>query len=61
VEATSPDAVAEAAEELRSKGREILTGAHEKPWGQTTARPPSPEGLLAGVSSLPSLHSDEHE
>lgn len=55
-EVSSPDAVAEAVEELRAKGQEILVEAHEEPWGQTTARVQSPEGLLVGISYLPSFH-----
>ncbi len=59
LEVSSPEAVADAVEELRAKGEEILIEAHEEPWGQTTARLLSPEGLLVGISYLPSFHSDE--
>ncbi|MCD2443667.1 glyoxalase [Agromyces sp. SYSU K20354] len=52
----SPAAVAEAVEELRAGGHEILVGAHEEPWGQTTSRLMSPEGLLVGVSYTPWMH-----
>jgi len=52
----SPEAVAEAVEELRAGGHEILIGAHEEPWGQTTSRLMSPEGLLVGVSYTPWMH-----
>ena len=58
LEVSSPAAVAEAVEELRGKGQEILVDAHEEPWGQTTARLMSPEGLLVGISYLPSFHED---
>lgn len=58
-EVSSPDAVAEAVEELRAKGQEILVEAHEEPWGQTTARVQSPEGLLVGISYLPSFHTGD--
>lgn len=58
-EVSSPGAVADAVEELRAKGQEILAGAHQEPWGQTTARLLSPEGLLVGISYLPSFHADE--
>lgn len=58
LEVSSPEKVAEAVEELRSKGQEILVEAHEEPWGQTTARLMSPEGLLVGISYLPSFHED---
>ena len=52
----TPAAVAEAVEELRASGHEILVGAHEEPWGQTTSRLMSPEGLLVGVSFTPWMH-----
>ena len=52
----SPEAVAPAVEELRAKGLEILVEAHEEPWGQTTSRLMSPEGLLVGVSYTPWMH-----
>jgi len=52
----TPAAVAEAVEELRASGHEILVGAHEEPWGQTTSRLLSPEGLLVGVSFTPWMH-----
>ena len=52
----SPEAVAAAVEELRADGHEILVGAHEEPWGQTTSRLMSPEGLLVGVSYTPWMH-----
>jgi len=59
MEVASPEAVAEAAEELREAGQEILVGAHTEPWGQTTARLMSPEGLLVGISYLPSFHQPD--
>ena len=59
LEVSSPEAVADAVEELRQQGQEILVGAHQEPWGQTTARLMSPEGLLVGISYLPSFHSDD--
>lgn len=50
-EVSSPEAVADAVDELRATGQEILVGAHLEPWGQTTtARLLSPEGLLVGLS-----------
>lgn len=55
-EVASPEAVAEAAAELRASGQEILQDAHQEPWGQTTARLLSPEGLLVGISYLPDFH-----
>ena len=59
-EVASPDAVAEATAKLRDSGQEILVDVHEEPWGQTTARLQSPEGLLVGISYMPAFHrSDE--
>lgn len=55
----SPEAVAPAVEELRAKGLEILVEAHEEPWGQTTSRLMSPEGLLVGVSHTPWMHESD--
>ena len=49
----TPAAVGAAVEELRASGHEILVDAHEEPWGQTTSRLMSPEGLLVGVSYTP--------
>ena len=56
LEVGSPQAVADTVERLRAAGQEVLSDAHEEPWGQTTARLLSPEGLLVGVSYLPSQH-----
>ncbi|UNX53769.1 glyoxalase [Georgenia sp. TF02-10] len=61
LEVSSPEAVAGAVEELRAKGQEILTEAHQEPWGQTTARLLSPEGMLVGISYLPSFHGEGAE
>jgi len=59
VEMASPEAVAEAVNELQAAGQEILIGAHTEPWGQTTARLMSPEGLLVGISYIPSFHGTD--
>ena len=58
LEIASPKAVADAAEEMSAAGQEILIGAHTESWGQTTARLMSPEGLLVGISYLPSFHGN---
>ena len=50
------EAVAPAIEELRTRGYEVLKDAHLEPWGQTTGRVQSPEGLLVGISHTPWLH-----
>ena len=52
----SPDAVSEAVADLEAAGLTMLTGRHEEPWGQTTARLLSPEGLLVGVTFTPWMH-----
>lgn len=53
----SAEAVGEAIEELRSAGHRVLREAHEEPWGQTTARLLSPEGLLVGITYTPWMHT----
>jgi catechol 2,3-dioxygenase-like lactoylglutathione lyase family enzyme len=55
-EVSSPEAVADTAARLRASGQELLQDAHQDPWGQTTARLLSPEGLLVGISYLPRFH-----
>ena len=52
----SPDAVTHAVAELETSGHHVLRGAREEPWGQTTARLLSPEGLLVGVTYTPWMH-----
>lgn len=52
----SADAVAAAIDELAAAGHRVLKGAHEEPWGQTTARLLSPEGLLVGIAYTPWMH-----
>jgi hypothetical protein len=54
----TPDAVAPAVAELRERGHEILVDAHVEPWGQTTSRLMSPEGLLVGISYTPWMHDE---
>jgi hypothetical protein len=55
----SAEAVGAAISELEGKGLRVLRGAHEEPWGQTTSRLLSPEGLLVGVTYTPWMHSDQ--
>lgn len=57
----SASAVAAAVEELRTAGHRVLRDAHEEPWGQTTARLLSPEGLLVGVTFTPWMHDHTHD
>ena len=47
------DDVAAAVRELKEKGIVILQEPKEEPWGQTTARLLSPEGLLIGITYTP--------
>jgi catechol 2,3-dioxygenase-like lactoylglutathione lyase family enzyme len=56
----SAPAVAEAIAEMEAAGHRVLKGAHEEPWGQTTARLLSPEGLLVGITFTPWMHEHEH-
>jgi catechol 2,3-dioxygenase-like lactoylglutathione lyase family enzyme len=57
----SAQAVADAARELEAQGHRLLREAREEPWGQTTARLQSPEGLLVGISFTPWMHGEEGE
>lgn len=57
----SAEAVAPAIAELRAAGHRVLREAHEEPWGQTTARALSPEGLLVGVTFTPWMHDHDHD
>ena len=54
----SPEAVAAALEEMRAGDHRVLRDAHEEPWGQTTARLLSPEGLLIGLTYTPWMHKE---
>jgi catechol 2,3-dioxygenase-like lactoylglutathione lyase family enzyme len=55
----SAGAVAAAVEELKAAGHRVLREAREEPWGQTTARLLSPEGLLVGVTFTPWMHATD--
>jgi catechol 2,3-dioxygenase-like lactoylglutathione lyase family enzyme len=52
---TAPE-VGAAVEELQAGGHRVLRGAQEEPWGQTTSRVLSPEGLLIGITYTPWMH-----
>jgi hypothetical protein len=52
----SPAAVAEAIAELEAAGHRILSGSKLEPWGQTTSRLLSPEGILVGIAYTPWMH-----
>ena len=51
----------QAVAELEDAGHQVLRGAHEEPWGQTTSRVLSPEGLLIGVTYTPWMHKSGTE
>jgi catechol 2,3-dioxygenase-like lactoylglutathione lyase family enzyme len=57
----SAEAVGAAVDELAAAGHRVLRGAHEEPWGQTTSRLLSPEGLLVGVTFTPWMHEHTHD
>jgi catechol 2,3-dioxygenase-like lactoylglutathione lyase family enzyme len=57
----SADAVAPAVSELKAAGHRVIRDAHEEPWGQTTARVLSPEGLLVGITFTPWMHNHSHD
>jgi catechol 2,3-dioxygenase-like lactoylglutathione lyase family enzyme len=50
--------VAVAAQELEQKGYTLIHSAKTEPWGQVIARLLSPEGLLVGLSYVPSFHEN---
>ena len=53
------DDVAAAVSELKGRGLELLQDTKVEPWGQTTARLLTPEGLLIGVVYTPMLREEE--
>ena len=57
----SAEAVAPAVAEMEAAGHRVLRAAHEEPWGQTTSRLLSPEGLLVGVTYTPWMHKSGDE
>jgi hypothetical protein len=57
----SAEAVGQAVDELQAAGFRLLRGAHEEPWGQTTSRLQSPEGLLVGITYTPWMHKSGAE
>ena len=56
LDVASRPAVSDAVAELQAAGHRVLRDASEEPWGQTTARLLSPEGLLIGVTYTPWMH-----
>jgi catechol 2,3-dioxygenase-like lactoylglutathione lyase family enzyme len=55
----SPEAVTAAVAELGTAGLRVLRNPREEPWGQTTGRLLSPEGLLVGITYTPWMHPAE--
>jgi catechol 2,3-dioxygenase-like lactoylglutathione lyase family enzyme len=53
------DDVAATVEELKSRGVDIIQDAKVEPWGQTTARLLSPDGILVGLTYTPWLRDGE--
>jgi catechol 2,3-dioxygenase-like lactoylglutathione lyase family enzyme len=53
----SVEAVSAAVAELEVAGHRVLRDAHEEPWGQTTSRVLSPEGILVGITYTPWMHA----
>ena len=47
-----------AVDEIKRKGQRFLHEARREPWGQTVARFISPEGVLIGLSYIPSFHGN---
>ena len=56
LDVASVTAVVDGVAELAAKGHRVLKDTTEEPWGQTTARLLSPEGLLVGVTYTPWMH-----
>jgi catechol 2,3-dioxygenase-like lactoylglutathione lyase family enzyme len=56
-ECAGPDAVQDAADELRGRGYALLHDARVEPWGQIVARLLSPENVIVGLSYVPSFHT----
>ncbi|GHO81945.1 glyoxalase [Ktedonobacter sp. SOSP1-85] len=51
--------VAQASEELKAKGYQLLIAAKKEPWGQTVTRLLSPEGILVGLTYTPLMRKSE--
>lgn len=55
-EVASPAAVGPAIDELAARGYNLLHAAKTEPWGQTVARIQTPEGVILGISYMPTMH-----
>ena len=51
------EAVERAGAELEEQGFTLLHPARTEPWGQTVARLQSVEGVIVGISYVPSMHT----
>jgi hypothetical protein len=58
-EVKDADTVAVAGGELQRAGFEQLHPARTEPWGQTVARFLTEDGLILGISYIPSFHKKE--
>jgi catechol 2,3-dioxygenase-like lactoylglutathione lyase family enzyme len=52
-------AVDEAGTELQRAGFELLHPARMEPWGQTVTRLLTDDGLIVGISYIPSFHDED--
>jgi catechol 2,3-dioxygenase-like lactoylglutathione lyase family enzyme len=57
-EVEDADDVAEAGDELKRAGFELLHPARTEPWGQTVTRLLTDDGLIVGISYASSLHEE---
>ena len=55
-EVSGPAAVAEAEQELRDAGFDVLHPSRTEPWGQTVVRLQRSEGVVVGVCFTPWMH-----
>jgi catechol 2,3-dioxygenase-like lactoylglutathione lyase family enzyme len=55
------EAVGEAGIELQRSGFELLHPARMEPWGQTVTRLLTDDGLIVGISYIPSFHDEDAE
>ena len=47
------DSVSTASESLEGRGRTLIHGPRDEPWGQTTARFPTVSGAIVGIAETP--------
>jgi catechol 2,3-dioxygenase-like lactoylglutathione lyase family enzyme len=58
-EVGNAEAVDEAGAELQHAGFELLHAVRTEPWGQTVARLLTEDGLIVGISYIPSFHDED--